>query len=191
MIRIEPPEINRIETNYKETIHSSISFKFYFSPDMFRTFIFWTFATIVASNPTGINFTEMTSTTGIIFVPFTKVQLSYKEWKLVYYYDLNKYYEEITIIKNFYFRLTSICDQASEAGQEFANSCHLATSHAKYHLDKITEGKSIIGSYNTIKSRNKRSPFDIVGTVAHSLFGVLDQEDAERYNMEINKLKTD
>lgn len=159
---------------------------------MLRVILLWTLTTMVASNPRGIDFTEMNNTAGIIFVPFTKAQLSYKEWKLVYYYDLNKYYEEITIIEHFYYRLNQICNEALATEQEtFANNCHLAVSHAGYHMNQIMDNKNIINSFNSHKNRKRRSPFNIIGNVAGSLFGVLDQEDAERYNSEINKIKSD
>lgn len=147
---------------------------------------------MVASNPTGIGFNEVTSTTGIIFVPFTKVQLSYKEWKLVYFYDLNKYYKEVTIIEHFYNRLTKICDRTSTSGQEdFANTCHLAISHVKYHMEKVLESRNIIKSYNSFTIRKRRAPLNVVGSLASSLFGVLDQSDADRYNSEIMRIKND
>lgn len=134
----------------------------------------------------------MTSTTGIMFVPFTKVQLSYKDWKLVYYYDLNKYYEEVEVIEHFYFRLNEMCGQASISVQDdFANTCHLAIIHAKSHLDKIVENRNIIESYNSYGIRKRRAPLNLVGSLASSLFGVLDQADAERYSAEISKIKAD
>lgn len=157
---------------------------------MYRAIYVWIATlTMVTSDPMGIDFTEVTSSTGIVFVPFSKVQLSYKEWKLIYYYDLSKYYEEVEVIQHFYFKLKRICNQAESP--EFTNNCHLAIHHAKYHIDKIIESKTIIDSYNSHKNRVRRSPFDIVGTLANSLFGVLDQEDADRYNTEIGRLRTD
>lgn len=161
--------------------------------DMLRTIILLcTLATMTFANQNGMEFTEMKSTTGIIFVPFTQVQLSYKEWKLIYYYDLDRYYEETLIIEHFFVRLGQICTQLMTVkDQEMGSNCQLAVSHARYHFEKILEDKDIIDSYNSATIRKRRSPFNFVGTLAHSLFGVLDQDEADKYNAEIEKLKND
>lgn len=125
---------------------------------MLLAVVLWSILAMATATPDpyGINFKEMNSTTGIIFVPFSKVQLTYKEWKLVYYYDLNEYYEEVAVIEHFYYKLTDMCNRAVSSGQDdFGNACHLAIPHAGLHINKIVENQNIIESFNSHATRKK------------------------------------
>lgn len=140
----------------------------------------------------GITFTETHDTSGIIFVPIADTYLTYNEWRIVYYYDLQEYYNEIQMMNLFQKRLESICTEKIHAkSKEMAEACQITLNHAKNHLQSIDRNRQIIESYNSITKRFKRAPLNVVGSLANMLFGILDQSDAAKYDAEIQKLKKD
>lgn len=138
----------------------------------------------------GITYTEANDASGIIFVPIADTYLTYKEWRIVYYYDLKEYYDEIRMMKQFFGRLERICNNGKNKTDDLTDSCDMTLTHAANHLESIQRNRDIIGSYDSIPIRRTRAAINIVGSLANSLFGILDQEDAARYDAEIQKLKT-
>lgn len=51
-------------------------------------------------NSFGYQFENSTDDAGILFVPLNRVQLTYDEWHLCFYYDLHEYYEGVTKLGN-------------------------------------------------------------------------------------------
>lgn len=127
----------------------------------------------------------------VIFVPIADTYLTYKEWRVVYYYDLGEYYQEIEMMEQFFKRLERICMNGTNRPQDLTESCKLTLTHAANHLETIQRNREIIKSYGSIVSREKRAPLNVVGSLANTLFGILDQDDAARYDAEIQKLKVD
>lgn len=139
----------------------------------------------------GITYTESHESSGIIFVPIADTYLTYKEWRIIYYYDLKEYYHEINLMEQFLKRLEKICTGGTNRSDELTEACKLTLTHAANHIELIQRNKEIIESYDSIATREKRGALNIVGSLANTLFGIMDQEDAARYDADIQKLKLD
>lgn len=130
---------------------------------------------------------------GLVFEQQKNIYLSHDDWKLVYYYDLAQFYEEtrkIISIKSTMIRLCDDLKQNIPLPNTFAHICTYIIKQLKNQEDHINTRDNIIKSFETPKKRNKRAPVEIIGTAAKYLFGILDSESAEKYDRDINNLKT-
>lgn len=146
--------------------------------------------TTLAGAQRGINYTENNESSGIIFVPIADTYLTYKEWRIVYYYDLQEYYNEIQMMNSIHKRLEKICTGGiANKSAELSEACKITLAHASNHLQSVERNREIIESYNSAHKRFKRAPLNVIGSLANSLFGILDQEDAAKYDTQIQRLK--
>lgn len=113
---------------------------------------------------------------GIHFEEFGTVTLSNTEWNLFVYYDLNPYWTETSTLVNSTQSLKNLCQMINPN-----TSCIRI-------VDYFTRMESELQLDNQLL-RSKRGALDIVGNVAHSLFGVLDAEYAKEMSETIQKVK--
>lgn len=143
--------------------------------------------------PFGYRFEKSTDDAGILFVPLNRVQLTYDEWHLCLYYDLREYYDGVTKLGNGIEDLRSIC------GEPLMTSDHmvagrLGTTIMKQfdaHYATLQAKTKTMRSFRAHEGRTKRAPLEFVGGLMSAVFGVMDSKDADRYNMQIEKLRAD
>lgn len=131
--------------------------------------------------------TEDINPTGILFTKIAQTQLTHSDWHLCYHYDLSQSEHEIPKIERSISSLERICSALSKEYQE--NVCHTILELLKSRLSQIQETENIIQSYQSSKTRKRRAPLEIVGSLASYLFGTLDQSDADRYDTKIAELE--
>lgn len=118
---------------------------------------------------------------GAIFSEIEKISLTYNNWKICYVYDLNEYYNEINIFQNCIKRMDLICLKLSEK-----ENCKMLTSHLKNEYTKMTNEMQTINPSK--KLRKRAAPLPIVGKLTNVLFGIMDEESAQKYDEKINEL---
>lgn len=133
-----------------------------------------------------MNFTIKEIISGITFVKEAHVSLSYQKWNMVYYYDLNSYFEQIKLFEKIIDEMHRACDLLKIDG---STCLSLIIKFEKYQ-EKIEHSKSIIKRYKLDgKIRTQRSLIPQIGTVLKALFGIIDEEQAEIYNKKIIQLE--
>lgn len=138
----------------------------------------------------GMKFTPENNMAGIIFSPVSQVQLSYLNWHLLYYYDLTEFNTEIETINESIEKLENMCSEKIETEKTKGNgTCSILIQQLKRQCFTLEHKNNIIRAYQTRKDRRRRAAMEIVGTLAHGLFGILDADTARHYDGEIDKLK--
>lgn len=145
------------------------------------------FITIAATWGNDFQPTEILS--GLIFANVKDVYLTSDEWNLVYYVNMKPFYEETDKIKLLIDTLDQMCNELIHKETATINHCELTIQHLKIHKKHIKNRIDLIRSFEP--TRYKRAPVEIIGSVAKSLFGILDAESAKTYDGEINKLTKD
>jgi hypothetical protein len=127
----------------------------------------------------------------IRFAELKEVQLSYSEFKICYFFELNELYRQNQQIIIQTKQLEAICEQKiADVGHYHEEMCYFPIRDMDVALQRIHRKMEVINSYRTTNNRIKRAPLEILGTLGHALFGILTEEDARRYNKEIELLKT-
>lgn len=144
------------------------------------------FATIYLFTITkAYNFTAFKEPTGAFVTQTFNTYISYDKWKLLYYYELNGFFENINIYKDCLRRMELICYTMPQKEQ-----CeHLITEHQRIlnHLNLDAEYIKIIQSGGSKKRRD--APFGMIGTyMLKPAFGTMDEEDAINISNCINTL---
>lgn len=121
---------------------------------------------------------------GLYFENLGPAQLINSNWNMMVYYNLETYNAELKGIENFVNILSNKCT----AKNEETNFCDTVLGQLKHQFLECEHNDKLIFD-QTMHSRSKRSYFNIIGNVAHGLFGLLDNEFAEKYEEDIAKLK--
>lgn len=129
----------------------------------------------------GFNYSTLDEPTGIFLVKAHDTYISYNNWRFVYYYDLNEYYDDIDNFKESLDKMELICFKLKE--QE---PCQSLIYKHKGILANINIDVDYIESIQNV--RRKRSA--ILGVFTHYIlkpvFGVMSDEDAEEIYGTIN-----
>jgi hypothetical protein len=153
--------------------------------------IFWlTAAKMIFAMGTKYETTNAT-TASIRFAELKEVQLSYSEFKVCYFFELDELYRQNQQIIIQTKQLEEICERKiADVGHYHEEMCYFPIRDMDFALQRINRKIEVINSYRTTNNRIKRAPLEILATLGHALFGILTEEDATRYNKEIELLKT-
>lgn len=140
-----------------------------------------------------VTFETVDSNPGLIFEQKKNIFLSQDEWKLVYYYDLTQFNQETKKIAAITSTMVKLCNELTERGmpEVTRHVCSLTINQLNIHKEHMETRENIIKSFEIKSKRYRRAPLNFIGSAANYLFGILDEESAEKYNKEINKLKND
>lgn len=132
------------------------------------------------------NFTKKEITSGITFVNEARVSLSYQKWKMVYYYNLQGYFEQIASFEAIISEMHKACSLLKIDG----STCLTLIIKFEKYREKIDHSNSIIERYNQ-RGQNKlrRALITPVGTILRVLFGLVDEEQAQLLNDRIMQLE--
>lgn len=144
------------------------------------------FCIAIITQTQSIKFTKKDITSGITFVNEARVSLSYQKWKMVYYYNLQGYFEQIASFEAMISEMRKACDLLKIDG----STCLTLIIKFEKYREKIDHSNSIIERYN-LKGQNKlkRALLPSVGTVLRALFGLVDDEQAQLLNNRIIQLE--
>lgn len=121
---------------------------------------------------------------GLFYEHVKNIKLFNSQWNLVTYTDLFHINKKLTFITNSYKVTKTLCQQ-----KMFISSTSCKTS--LIIVDKLIP--NLLQKENTLKTlmshnRVKRGWFNLVGSTFKTVFGTLDQNDAEYYNKAIDNV---
>lgn len=126
---------------------------------------------------------------GIYFEDVSTIQLYSSEWNLVIYYDLTVYWKEFFGIKKSIRSLSELCEQGTRLSIP-AGLCNATIQQLKHQLIESEQINEVLYQQNeNIRIRSKRAPLEIIGSIANGLFGILDQDFAEKYERQIKNIQ--
>nr|XP_041632609.1 uncharacterized protein LOC121502842 [Drosophila kikkawai] len=106
--------------------------------------------------------------------------MAISDWTIIVYYDLQPYWSDMRVLAAGITELKHKCSELQNV-----NACNSIYAHFLHVHAELQAGNELINH-----SRQRRSPLDIVGNVANSLFGVLDSKYAEDMSKVINDVKS-
>ncbi|XP_063370775.1 uncharacterized protein LOC134659099 [Cydia amplana] len=118
---------------------------------------------------------------GIYFDKITNMKLARDEWKLVVYYDINPYWEGSELFSKYIKHLENMCHAIKNKQQ-----CNIVLTQLRHAFSELKYYDSMLLGQRVESPRKKRAFFNGVGNIAHSLFGVLDDQFAEQYQKDID-----
>ncbi|CAG9137929.1 unnamed protein product [Plutella xylostella] len=115
------------------------------------------------------------------FDEIAKVQVIHDEWIVLVYYNLTNYWQTTEKVQRFVDHLSKQC------GRLGVGYCSQVTDHLQHEIKMISENNMMLLTDHS--SRKKRGYINGVGSLARTLFGVLDQNFADKYAEDIQKLQ--
>ncbi|KAF9815736.1 hypothetical protein SFRURICE_009253 [Spodoptera frugiperda] len=121
----------------------------------------------------------------LYFDKMSNMQFIRDEWKLIVYYDMDPYWEGSTTFKKYLEQINNVCEKASNKA-----ICDIILLQLNHSYDELQYYDTMLLSQHFKESmRKRRGLIDGVGYVANSLFGVLDQRFADKYEKDISLIK--
>ncbi|KAH9644706.1 hypothetical protein HF086_016414 [Spodoptera exigua] len=114
-----------------------------------------------------------------------KMQVVHDEWILMMYYNLTNYWEGTYRTQTYFDNIKSLCHKTN------LQHCRSTMEQLSHEMELLNYYNSIlINPHKHLSNRKKRGLIDGVGYVANSLFGILDQQFAKKYQNDIKSLQT-
>ncbi|XP_044571170.1 uncharacterized protein LOC123257198 [Drosophila ananassae] len=123
-------------------------------------------------------FEEIPKSSSIYLDPMGDIEVVSSSWNLVIYYDMEAYFEMIHKGKNIITKMRLVCEKL----HGFEDQCNLILENTLKQILELEENNKLFMTHN--KSRQRRAPFEFIGSLYHILFGVMDEDD--RVQMEEN-----
>lgn len=127
----------------------------------------------------GQNVSTLPENQGLYFDKVSSMQLIRDEWKIVVYYDMYPYWDGTQAYILYSEHLESICKQLKQ--RTHCDVIMLQLDHMFHELQYYNE----ILLHKQVSARRRRGLINGIGSIARSLFGVLDDEFAEQYKRDI------
>ncbi|XP_028166029.1 uncharacterized protein LOC114356863 [Ostrinia furnacalis] len=109
------------------------------------------------------------------------------EWKLVVFYDMNAYWDGTSLVTKYIDYLEKLC-------QKIPSHCQLVLLHLRHSLADFEHYNEILINHGQLPEnhhRRRRGLVNAIGSIAHTLFGVLDDDFAQQYQKDLTKLRHD
>lgn len=162
-------------------------------PTLFSTImmmlVFLTGTWAAPQYPDSIQISEFNKSAGIYYENIGNLNLIADEWKIIVFLELRTYWSHLYALNRHITNIEQRCEQHA-----FTTNRGLCTDLAKQFKRQLRniENKNLImlGSQSQSLSRQRRGMINAIGGIANTLFGVLDQQFAEKYETEIEKLRS-
>ncbi|CAG9132520.1 unnamed protein product [Plutella xylostella] len=113
------------------------------------------------------------------------IQLIHDEWKLLMYFNLSTYWNGVRETENYIQKLDSVCNSLDP------RYCETTIQQLHHELELLKHYNNLLlVPQRHLSGRNKRGLVNGVGYVANSLFGILDQRFADKYQDDIQAVQT-
>ncbi|XP_050350425.1 uncharacterized protein LOC126773518 [Nymphalis io] len=114
----------------------------------------------------------------LFFDKISDVRIIQDKWKLIAYYNMTTYWHSITAVEKYIYSVNKTCNND--------HSCAPVVTQFAHELDKLRHYNELLTNQHHILQRNKRGLINGVGYLANTLFGVLDDTFARRYEKDID-----
>lgn len=106
---------------------------------------------------------------GIHFEGIGSAAISSSDWQMLIYYDLKEFWVESEMFAEGIRALSSLCNDMQEK-----STCKNLVKYFEHTKNELNMSSTLLSG-----RRYKRGAIDLVGNIAHSLFGVLDSKYAQ------------
>ncbi|KAF9805603.1 hypothetical protein SFRURICE_020988 [Spodoptera frugiperda] len=124
----------------------------------------------------------------IYFDKISNMKLIRDEWKLVVFYDMTAYWEGVSLATKYIDHLDNCCQKIQNISH-----CQLVLLHLRHCQDELAHYNEILTNHGQLPEQHhlrRRGLVNAVGSIAHSLFGVLDDDFAQQYQQDLTKLRS-
>lgn len=126
---------------------------------------------------------------GIYFEDVGQANLISSSWKTIVFFNLTNYWQEFETYKKLVSQMEKSCS-SSEVRESKSIMCEGLLHQFQYQIQQIQLNNEILLHANEDSTRRqRRSPFDFIGTITNELFGILDQRFAKSYEQTIEAVK--
>jgi hypothetical protein len=131
---------------------------------------------------------------GLLYEEVAEIKFYNSFWRLVTYLDTEDQTEKLDDIKFLIDKINHVCENTNKTTNLCKNFQHMfaGTYDQMVMQNAIIFETKIPTEEKTVQNRNKRDSgglINIVGKASKFLFGTLDNEDGEKFEHEIEKLK--
>lgn len=134
--------------------------------------------------PTHCAYTIQQLNQSLYFDAISNIQFIQDDWKLIVYYNMQPFWEGSEALNKYEKHLENICVTLN--GDGHCDALLLQLRHSTSELDYYN--RLLLGK-QTGHDRQKRGLINGVGYLANSLFGVLDEHFAEKYEQDITLVR--
>ena len=132
----------------------------------------------------------LTRSSGLYFEHVKNVKLLESHWNLVTYINLSIFNKKIRFIENSYKETESLCLSNFTKTTNF-NLCDTSLIAIGKLIPSLYKKETTLKTLMSRTNREKRGWFNFVGSTLKTVFGTLDQNDADFYNKAITKASKD
>ncbi|KAL0883539.1 hypothetical protein ABMA27_015693 [Loxostege sticticalis] len=146
------------------------------------------FALLISPSHCSYNTTKLRNNQTIYFDKISNMRLITDEWKLVVFYDMDAYWEGVSLAKKYLDHLENLCQKI-----QIMSHCQLVLLHLHHCESELEHYNEILTNHGQLSEnhqRRRRGLVNAIGSIAHSLFGVLDDDFAQQYQRDLNKLRS-
>jgi hypothetical protein len=137
-----------------------------------------------ASSTTAAQITAFEPERPVYYDTMGKLQLIHDEWTLLMYYNLSSYWQTVDRVENYLDGIKDLCQKTDP------RYCQTTMQQLYHEMDLLNYYNSLLLTpHKHLSARKKRGLIDGVGYVANSLFGILDQRFADKYQKDIKAVK--
>ncbi|KAM8707507.1 hypothetical protein ACLKA7_005051 [Drosophila subpalustris] len=127
-----------------------------------------------------VSITKFDTKPGIYYEKIGKTMRAISDWTMVIYYDLDPYWRDLKTFNSGISEFQYLCPEVNNKP-----TCDSISQHYRHLYDELRMANVLMQH-----TRKRRSPFDAVGNIANSLFGVLDSNYANEMTKVIKKVQT-
>ncbi|KAM8702151.1 hypothetical protein ACLKA7_005595 [Drosophila subpalustris] len=127
-----------------------------------------------------VSVTKFDTKPGIYYEKIGQTMRAISDWTMVIYYDLDPYWRDMKTFNSGISEFQYLCPEVNNKP-----TCDSISQHYRHLYDELQMANVLMQH-----TRKRRSPFDAVGNIANSLFGVLDSNYANEMTKVIKKVQT-
>ena len=139
------------------------------------------FMSLVLSTEASYKLTTFSNNQSLYFDLLGQMHLIRDQWKIVTYYNMSPYWQGDKAVTQFSQYLEQTCEKIQKQSH-----CKIIILQIQHEYDELQYyNQLLLNQHFGAPSRTRRGLINAVGSIANSLFGVLDQEFAEKYKRDI------
>jgi hypothetical protein len=147
---------------------------------------------IIASRGVDFQIEPVQILSGLYYQPVGTARLYSTEWRVVNFLSLEGAGNNVDAIRKYIEFMVAFCTKHSNTWQPNSTVCNGLLDTVKKEYNKVQELRGQVSQLTRTERgshRQKRDIFNLVGHVAHSLFGMLDSDSETFYNQKISQLE--
>lgn len=144
------------------------------------------FMSILCSSEASNHITQFSGNQSLYYDPLGKLNLIRDQWKIVSYYNMQPYFQGNRAVDTFINYLEQTCKQIKEPSH-----CNLISLQVQHDYSELQyHNQLLLNQHFSTRSRTRRGLVNAVGSIANTLFGVLDQSFADKYQRDIENINS-